>query len=210
MRPGTGDLPIIDEVFIHRVYDKALNRIARDDQVIDIGANIGVFAIAAAARGARVICFEPLHDNFDALLSNIRLNGLEDRMFAHRVAVAGSPGEIELHVIGARGASTAFPSIHPTWSARPDVRTMRAECTTLEDIFRVNSIERCDCLKVDCEGAEYDIFSKVEGGALRRVERIIMEYHPNGRFEEIGERLEQLGFEVEVAPQRSVLSAWRR
>lgn len=209
VRPGTGDLPIIDEVFIHRVYDRALNRIRHGERVIDIGANIGVFAIAAAARGAQVLCFEPLRDNFDSLLSNIRLNGLEQRMSAHRLAVAGSAGEIELHVIGDRGASTAFPSIHPTWSARPDVTRMKAECTTLGDILRLNGIDECDCLKVDCEGAEYDIFASVDEDALRRVKCIIMEYHPNGQVADIAKRLEELHFDVEVAPKRAVLFAWR-
>ena len=169
VRPGTGDLPIIDEVFIHRVYDRALRRIGQGERVIDIGANIGVFAIAAAARGAQVLCFEPLRDNFDSLLANIRLNGIEQRVCAHRLAVAGSAGEIELHVIGDRGASTAFPSIHPTWSARSDVTRMKAGCTTLGDIFRLNGIDGCDCLKIDCEGAEYEMFAGVDESALRRV-----------------------------------------
>ena len=210
VRPGTGDLPIIDEVFIHRVYDSALTRIGQGEQVIDIGANIGVFAIAAAARGAHVVCFEPLRDNFDLLLSNIRLNGLEERISVHRLAVAGSAGEIELHVIGDRGASTAFPSIHPTWSARPYVTRMKAECTTLGDILRLNGIDECDCLKIDCEGAEYEIFASAEENTLRRVKCIIMEYHPNGQIADIGRRLEKLQFDVEVAPKRSVMFAWRR
>jgi FkbM family methyltransferase len=210
VRPGTGDLPIIDEIFIHRVYDRALSRIRHDERVIDIGASIGVFAIAAAARGAQVLCFEPLRDNFDALLSNIRLNGFEERMSAYRMAVAGSAGELELHVIGDRGASTAFPAIHPAWSARPDVKTIRVECTTLSDMFRVNGIDRCDCLKVDCEGAEYEIFASVDDDTLRRIRRIIMEYHPNGEIRDIGRRLEKLDFEVEVTPKTATMFAWRR
>lgn len=209
VRPGTGDLPIIDEVFIHRVYEPALRRIGPGAQVIDIGANIGVFAIAAAARGADVLCFEPLRDNFDLLLSNIRLNGLEQRMSAQLLAVAGFAGEIELHVIGDRGASTAFPLIHPTWSARPDVRTMRAECTTLGEIFRLNGIDGCECLKIDCEGAEYAIFEKADGDDFQKIKSIVMEYHPNGRVEDLGHVLEKVGFNVEVMPKRSILFAWK-
>ena len=210
VRARTGDLPIIDEIFIHKVYDRGLSRIGPGQQVIDIGASIGVFGIAAAARGARVVCFEPLRDNFEFLLSNIRLNGFEERMSAQRLAVAGSAGEIELYVIGDRGASTAFPSIHPWWSARPDVKKMRTECIALSDIFRTDGIDRCDCLKIDCEGAEYDIFASVDDDTLRRVRCIVMEYHPNGRIADIGSRLEDLDFDVEVAPKRSVMFAWRK
>ena len=37
-----------------------------------------------------------------------------------------------------------------------------------------------------------------------------MEYHPNGQIADIGKRLEKLHFDVEVAPKRSVMFAWRR
>ena len=54
------------------------------------------------------------------------------------------------------------------------------------------------------------MFAGVDENALRRVQCIIMEYHPNGQIADIGERLEKLHFDVEVAPKRSVMFAWRR
>jgi len=38
-------------------------------------------------------------------------------------------------------------------------------------------LEYCDLLKLDCEGAEYPILMNAPQTVLRRIHRIIMEYH---------------------------------
>ena len=67
----------------------------------------------------------------------------------------------------------------------------------------------CVCLKLDCEGAEYEILRKASAGDLERIESLIMEYHPNGRVEEIGELLERAQFQVEISPRTSIMFAWK-
>ena len=66
-----------------------LNGLAQDDVLWDIGANVGVFTLyAAAARGARVLAFEPSAPNFFVLTRNLQLNGLSERVTAYCLAVA--------------------------------------------------------------------------------------------------------------------------
>jgi len=143
------------------------------------------------------------------LEANIRWNGFEDRICPSRVAVSGSTGEMELYAMeGDTGGSTAFPSIHPWWFARGGMKQIKVKCVTLHDIFQANNVAMCDCLKIDCEGSEYEIVSKADKEDLRRIKSIIMEYHPNGRVEVIGKLLEEVGFSVEIASKRSVMFAW--
>src|SRR3989344_5903412 len=40
----------------------------------DIGANVGPYSLIAAARGARVVAFEPAHQNIYKLHENVLLN----------------------------------------------------------------------------------------------------------------------------------------
>ena len=209
VRAGSGDLSIIDEVFIHRIYDRALSRIGPGHTVIDIGAHCGVFAVAAAARGAGVICIEPMVANLRALEQNIAANSLRGAVVVRPVAVGGTSGEIELYMRDIdSGGSTAFPVIHPEWVGRDDVKTVKVQCVTLEEVLK-GVPGQCRCLKIDCEGAEYEIFAKASAEELGQVESIIMEYHPNGRVADVGERLELVGFRVEISPRSSTLFAWK-
>lgn len=209
VRAGFGDLSTIDEVFIHGVYDQVLSRIRPGQQVVDIGSHCGVFALAAAARGARVSCFEPMTENVTALQRNVAANRLSEAITVRPVAVAGSPGEVELYARDFdSGGSTAFPTIHPEWAGRGDVKKVKVECVTLGDVLK-STPKRCDCVKMDCEGAEYDILRKASDEDLERIESIIMEYHPNGRIDEIGDLLERVGFSVEVSPGTNIMFAWK-
>jgi len=93
VRARTGDFLVVDEIFIHKIYDYALLRLSKGDIVIDVGAHIGVFTLAAALRGASVLSLEPDPENFELLQENIRFNGYSERVHAYRFAVAGTSGE---------------------------------------------------------------------------------------------------------------------
>src|SRR5439155_22097922 len=59
----------------------------------------------------------------------------------------------------------------------------------------------CDFLKIDCEGAEYDIMFHATADTLRRIRHISMEYHDGVTSHSHGELrafLEKHGFRVQV------------
>src|SRR5437868_6234815 len=77
-------------VFARRDY----GTVEKGASVVDIGANIGSFAIFAACSGARSVqAFEPNASSFAVLQRNIVANGFETVIQAHHRAVVGKPGE---------------------------------------------------------------------------------------------------------------------
>ena len=142
--------------------------------VIDIGANIGTFAVraAVAAPEARVYCYEPAPDTCRLLRRNLALNGLQERVTVDQRAVCGSSGEMWLQAI-------PQSSMRRTSAARTSrlTDTLRVQSTTFETILSEHSLDRCDFLKMDCEGAEYDILRNCSPTLLSRIARIALEFH---------------------------------
>ena len=47
----------------------------------------------------------------------------------------------------------------------------------LSDIFKENDIDNCDLLKLDCEGAEYDILYNTPEEILNKIDQMAIEVH---------------------------------
>jgi hypothetical protein len=82
-------------------------------------------------------------------------------------------------------------------------QTLEVPSTSLDAIFAEREIEQCDLLKMDCEGAEYEILFAASDDTLRRIRRIVLEYHdwvvPFGH-RDLARMLRERGFEVWVQP----------
>lgn len=195
-------VPII-EIFLNEEY----GAIPDDAIVLDLGANIGVFSIYATttARNVRVYAYEPFAP-FGALLrENVRLNQQTSAIRCFDCAVAAGSGSRSLHLAE---EGFFFPTlVHSTTSDSGQNKTT-AECTTLAQIIDAHQLPRIDLLKMDCEGAEYEILYSTPASHLQRIRELRMEYHNLDSLEHHIESLEQFlighGFAV---TQRQASSA---
>jgi FkbM family methyltransferase len=63
---------------------------------LDVGANVGSYTILAAkVAGAQAITVEPVPATFDRLIRNIVVNGIQDQVVAHRMAIGELPGTLK-------------------------------------------------------------------------------------------------------------------
>jgi FkbM family methyltransferase len=205
--PGT-----IDDIFILDEYGGYRHAFPEGGTAIDVGGNIGAFSIAAASqvRGANVFTFEPSPDTFTRLAKNVQLNKLEYSVHAFNLAVAGTAGE---RMLSEDVLNSGLASIVFTENAAGDGERVShlVKTTTLTDIFSDHKIERCDFLKMDCEGAEYEIFENTPDEVLKKIRALAMEYH--GDPLPIEKRFHALGFEVRWfanGPAVGILSAWQK
>jgi FkbM family methyltransferase len=209
-RGGVGDFAVLNEIFLHRSYDVALRRLAPGGRVIDIGANIGAFAVAAVRAGAaEVHAFEPLAANLEMVRRNLRLNGLEGCVHCDPRAVSETGETATFYFNPAdAGGGTFFPGIHDAWRGGRGPRTVEVACTRLPDIL--HSLKGpCDLLKMDCEGAEYGIVKSL-GDRHERVRAVVFEFHSDGKLDATLELLRRYGFSrIERAEPYQVIYASR-
>jgi FkbM family methyltransferase len=65
---------IVDEIFLRRIYVQHGIEIRDGDRILDVGANIGTFALFCGfeARGLELYCFEPVEPVREVLAANVR------------------------------------------------------------------------------------------------------------------------------------------
>lgn len=159
-----------------------------DTCVVDIGANIGVFALFAAFCGAGCVsAFEPSAASYEVLLRNIGANGLDQIVKAERLAAVGVPS-----------APVKFPrnsyvmnTILPESSSSEDYELV----PTMTLSGMVSSLNSIDLVKSDCEGAEYEVLLHANETDIMKISEIRMEYH-RGPWEELIAKLISHGFSV--------------
>jgi FkbM family methyltransferase len=196
VRGYTNSLFMFYETWSKKDYDIPGFTLAGGMTVVDIGANQGYFSLYAASKGATVYAFEPCTENFEILKWNVENNGFGDQVKMFNAAVTGRRGQVPLFVLeDAAGeiVSEAVFTSNPNTGER--VQTRSTESVTLDSAITDLHIFKCDLLKVDCEGAEYEILRSTSQDSFRKIARIAMECHEN-RMEEAAAILRNAGFET--------------
>jgi FkbM family methyltransferase len=200
------------EIFRKKFYDRPGFRGHDGYNVVDIGANMGLFALWMSPQigSGRICCVEP-SSAFDALQENVRRNNLFN-VDTIRTAVGSAGSTLELlEYPEFNGVNHCADFTPPPWGQffirllhfrkpLPPVRTSHF-CRDLASIFDEAEFERVDLLKIDCEGGEYDIIADATDEVLSRVDRLCMEFHelhPSHDHRKLAQRLQQCGFQVTV------------
>lgn len=172
---------IAREIFVDRVYTPDARFLIRPGEtVVDIGANIGMFTVYAAALHpqVRVLAFEPAADNYAALCENVRVNALSNVTTCCCAVADRNASQRVLFRDRAGGCHSLLP-VTPTrlLGLTKIVGEELVSTRTLGSLFEEFEVQSCDFLKVDCEGAEHSLFRACSSDVLRRIRRVALEYH---------------------------------
>lgn len=192
IRSGSTDVHVVTEIFLMNEY--ALDSVPDDSIILDIGAHIGLFAIYACAQNKKfkVFCFEPMKENFDLLKDNIEINGYNDSVVCINAGLAGGSGKRSIFVHNDMAAHSMV---------KKSSRSTMIDTITMKDVFDVYGITQCGYLKMDCEGAEYEILAALPDEYLDRISSIKIEYEivdSDDPLRSLEKRLKALGFNVET------------
>ena len=160
------DTTTIAVVFIKKDY----GNLKKNSIVIDIGANIGVLSLyAAASKCAKIYSYEPMLASFKLLTQNIKLNNFENTIIPFNLGIASRKEKRKLFL----SSSSPFHSI----CSEDSRSSIDIDCITLADVFSSNNIKHCDILKIDCEGAEFEILYSSTIECFNLIKEIRLEFH---------------------------------
>jgi len=181
------------EFFVDRCYDDL--RLENLDTVIDIGANVGLFAkYIYSVNAKKVILVEAnpyLRESIEYHLDNdleksvIYMNPVYkehtkiDFMFSKENSTIGS------NVLNVDGQLNSVVS---------------CDTITIDDIYKDNDYGRISLFKCDIEGGEYPLFEAITDEQINLVDRFMVEFHENtnGEINIITDKLEKNNFECEI------------
>ncbi|OGO41055.1 MAG: hypothetical protein A2W36_02855 [Chloroflexi bacterium RBG_16_58_14] len=195
------DVWSIKETFLDRFYERCGTPIEDGWIILDIGGGIGEFTLFAAQDhpGNTVFAFEPFPESLNLLKANLELNRIAN-VKAYEDAIWSKKGYLKIDT--ASGEPSQFTSREPDASL-PENDPAIVPAISLADAFARLHLDRCDLLKLDCEGAEYPILLNTPGGLLEKIDRIILEYHDNvagHTHQDLEKFLSEVGYKVQITP----------
>ncbi len=197
------DAATIAVVFVKKDYGD----IKDSSTIIDIGANIGVFAVYAStvSKNTKVYAYEPMPRSFELLLKNIKINNLINSIIPFKFGIAEHNETRKLFL----GSGSPFHSLYLDNNGE----YVEIDCITLKDIFDTNKIKAVDILKIDCEGAEFEILYNTPKEYLLKIKEIRFEYHNQQKentIQKLTKFLENSGFKITLLRKNTDTSgnAW--
>ena len=199
IRVRSTDLMALTNVWMINEYDVEDFEINTNDTVIDIGAHIGLFSLLVSqlCKTGKILSFEPVSENFDLLVSNLKLNRIEN-ILPFNMAVSKNSGRLDLFLNNDQSAHSIFSK---------SSESINVESTSLQKIFEEHKISSCKILKLDCEGAEYEIIDSLPSEYLDKIQNMVIEYHLADTKPELVKslilKIKNAGFKIKTRPHHN-------
>jgi len=199
IRVRSTDLMALTNVWMINEYDVEDFEINTNDTVIDIGAHIGLFSLLVSqlCKTGKILSFEPVSENFDLLVSNLKLNHIKN-ILPFNMAVSKNSGRLDLFLNNDQSAHSIFSK---------SSESINVESTSLQKIFEEHKISSCKILKLDCEGAEYEIIDSLPSEYLDKIQNMVIEYHLADTKPELVKslilKIKNAGFKIKTRPHHN-------
>ncbi|WP_159017972.1 FkbM family methyltransferase [Algibacter sp. L3A6] len=205
---------ILNEVFVTKDYNFISNH---KTTVIDIGANIGISSLYFSTLDCvdKIYAFEPIIDTFNQAQYNLELNKTRHKVIAIKNIGLGKSNRTETVLFNksSKGNTGVRGLLSPTYAsnAQNEIRALKIVETSKEiEKIITTSVGQKIMIKMDCEGAEYEIFENLsESNLLDKIDVLIIEWHDKGA-KSIENTLLKFGFNVfsrDLGPISGIITA---
>ncbi|HZV13649.1 MAG TPA: FkbM family methyltransferase [Candidatus Kapabacteria bacterium] len=144
------------------IYLPVINSLVEGtDVVLDIGANIGQYALLFAQKAKLIYAFEPSPPMIERLKKHIEINNLASRVKIVPKALSDKPGQLRLSIPSPTNTGMATTII----DEKSGLQTLTIEAITLDDYLASEGVKKVDIVKMDIEGGELS--------ALRGMKRLL-------------------------------------
>lgn len=140
-----------------------------DEVILDLGANIGLFAIHVAPFAKRIVCFEPTPSHFNLLTQLTEEFGNIELVEA---AIAPTTGPITFYTEPSNSTMNSL--------VNRGGESFEVKGYSLKDIAEKFDLGKIDFLKMDIEGSEdYVLNEETLNYMFENIPKVLIEFHNN-------------------------------
>ena len=187
------DNSVMKEIFELREY-KEVEAIIKSAKtpIIDVGAQAGFFVLYCRSLNSevKILAIEPDEDNLELLNQHIEINNLKN-IEVIPAALAGKSGLRDFFISTDTHNHGLFKILVPKINRVSKIKTYSPD-----DLLKEQGIEKVALLKLDIEGAEYEVLGNFIN--WEKIKNIALEYHDFGEnnHKQLEDLLSQNGFKV--------------
>lgn len=170
--------------------------IRKDEAFIDVGANVGFYTTRMARRAGHVFAFEPNPEAYKVLKA--RTQNLSN-VTCFPYALGSEETQVKLYL-----------SDHTTGSSikRESSKYILCQCFTLDTFLKnVINVNRIGLIKIDVEGAEYEVLLGARAFLTRFHPRVLVEIVDKDNLKKCTILLKELGYRTSVVKE---LISWNQ
>jgi len=172
-------LYLVIEVFVHSEYNLNLRK---ESILIDIGMNRAAASLLFATKDniKRIYAYEPFKPTFETAKKNLKLNPkLSEKIIPLNYGLGKTEATLELPYVAdaAVGMSTTYEVCKGRKNIQKEKVIIKDAAKEFIAILENNNNKHI-IVKCDCEGAEFEIFERLdEENIMNKIDVVMMEYH---------------------------------
>lgn len=188
---------IIEEVYHQHLYEHFFS-VNEKEVTVDIGANVGLFSLKSSkvvGKNGMVVAIEPEKNNFKLLQRNLMINKCQN-VFPVNVAISNFDGIADFLV-------SSEPVEHKLSESKSElaphfVNTVKINVRTIKTVLDQLGISEVDFLKIDAEGAEFEVLSGAKSLLeSRKIKKIsVAVYHSKDQKKLVSDYLHKFNYKV--------------
>jgi len=183
-----------EEIYIKDTYSQKILKGGMN--VIDVGANIGVYTVLAAekvGKNGKVIAIEPEIENYKRLIENIQLNNFRN-VITQNIALTDHEGFEKLYL------SSSFVD-HSLIFQEDKNSYIKIPVKTIDKLIEELNLKKIDIIKIDTEGSELPVLRGAEKTlkANPNIKIIVAAEHYPSEMKEVRQFFNERGFKTKVS-----------
>ncbi|MBK5210577.1 MAG: FkbM family methyltransferase [Flavobacteriaceae bacterium] len=188
----------LDDIYFKHIPKSVFNT-NQNPVIIDIGANVGFFSLAAFSKypKAKIYAFEP-HPYCFKVLKNYKQEFKRFDWNIFNQAVSNKNENIFLNTNNLEG----FTTVTSVFKKSKDIKVFAVKAVSFDTFLEENKIDYIDFIKLDCEGSEYEILYALPKEKFKIIKSLCIETHKgeneNQNLNSLNKYLKNVGYKTEI------------